>query len=338
MGKEIFAFSFRMRELERRADAVTLMIGTPIHTNLGDHLITLAQYKFLEDIGYDNKIVEIPTEMFQVYKKRLAKLNNVKMVLINGGGWLGNLWPIEEKIFQEIVKIFCERKIVVFPQTIYFDWNIKPCDTFIESANTIFKCCKNLTLCVREWNSYIFAKKYYYGIKIMLVPDIAMYYKYFYPEKKGIRRNVGVCLRNDRETVRNNILIERITDIFKNQGYSFQPLDTMNSFRIPTYMREQIVRKRLDLFSQYDYIITDRLHGMIFAFITNTPCVVLDNKTQKVSGVYSQWLKEMDSIFTVFDEDNVQFLLNFIKSNKKGYSIKNLKGEFYELKEIIKNG
>ncbi|MBQ7221650.1 MAG: polysaccharide pyruvyl transferase family protein [Synergistaceae bacterium] len=38
-----------------------------------------------------------------------------------------------------------------------------------------------------------------------------------------------------------------------------------------------------------ELVVTDRLHGMLFAAITGTPCVAFDNKTGKVHSVY-EWI------------------------------------------------
>lgn len=39
-------------------------------------------------------------------------------------------------------------------------------------------------------------------------------------------------------------------------------------------------------------VITDRLHAMIFAAITETPCIAMDNKSKKVKGVY-EWIRDL---------------------------------------------
>ena len=82
----------RMFDLEKEDGKVSLLIGTPIHTNLGDHLITMAQYQYLREVGYPQKVIEVPTEMYQIFRKRICRLTKVDTVFINGGGCMGNLW------------------------------------------------------------------------------------------------------------------------------------------------------------------------------------------------------------------------------------------------------
>ena len=43
-------------------------------------------------------------------------------------------------------------------------------------------------------------------------------------------------------------------------------------------------------------MITDRLHGMIFAAITGTPCVVLQNNNHKIKATYESWLRPLKHI------------------------------------------
>ena len=42
-------------------------------------------------------------------------------------------------------------------------------------------------------------------------------------------------------------------------------------------------------------VITDRLHGMIFAAISETPCIVFSNYNHKVGGTY-EWIKQLPYI------------------------------------------
>ena len=71
----------------------------------------------------------------------------------------------------------------------------------------------------------------------------------------------------------------------------------MNECRVSIEEREQTVFQRLKAFASYDFVITDRLHGMIFSYICGTPCILFDNKTHKISGVYDTWLSTNFSNF-----------------------------------------
>jgi len=339
MGPEIASFAKQMDEIERSPRASAYIIGTPIHTNLGDHLITLAEYEFINSIRPTANVKEIPTEMFRVYKNRLKKAIPTDIqIYINGGGWMGNLWPIEELLLQEIIDMFSDHKIVVFPQTIYFEKGESPYDELVESANLIYKKCKDITLCTRDRQSYEFAVKHYKNVNILLVPDIALAYYDQAPKNKGNDKIVGYCLREDRELFRDTEQEKKVKNIFSDLGYTSKPISTMYRKRVSTWNRKKAVNERFEEFSSCSFVVTDRLHGMIFSFLTQTPCVVFDNKTRKVSGVYNEWLKDSQIIFPVFSNANICLIESFISKNCETKHVTNKRftyEDFSDLKEKI---
>ena len=48
-------------------------------------------------------------------------------------------------------------------------------------------------------------------------------------------------------------------------------------------------------FARSSLVVTDRLHGMIYCCVTGIPCVALDSKSKKTSGVY-EWIKDLPYI------------------------------------------
>lgn len=56
--------------------------------------------------------------------------------------------------------------------------------------------------------------------------------------------------------------------------------------------RRECVRMKMQKFMNAKLVVTDRLHGMLFAAITGTPCIVFSNYNQKVSGTY-EWIKTL---------------------------------------------
>lgn len=68
--------------------------------------------------------------------------------------------------------------------------------------------------------------------------------------------------------------------------------------------REPIVKSKLKEFSNSQIVVTDRLHGMIFAALTGTPCIALNNSDRKVEGVYA-WLSDLPFIFFAKNIDDL---------------------------------
>ena len=60
-----------------------------------------------------------------------------------------------------------------------------------------------------------------------------------------------------------------------------------------------------DEFRHARLVITDRLHGMIFAVITGTPCIVIDSKSPKVRGCY-EWIKQLDYIKFIDSAEDIE--------------------------------
>ena len=57
------------------------------------------------------------------------------------------------------------------------------------------------------------------------------------------------------------------------------------------------------------------IDGMIFSYICGTPCILFDNKTHKISGVYDTWLSKSKRIFPIFERINIDDLKVFVKSD-----------------------
>lgn len=343
MKNDVIYYVKLMRKIEKSRKPCSFLFGTPIHTNLGDHLITLSERYFLNSIGYMDEIIEIPTEMYQIYKKRLIKaISEDSVIFINGGGWMGNLWPVEELLLQDMVNSFKRNRIIIFPQTIYYDKSIQSYQELINSSERILGDCELLSLFVRDRQSYNFAINSFKKVNVHLTPDIALaYFNCVNRKKWEDRKNaVGICLREDREASRDKTVEEKIRILLQKTGWKIQKIDTMSKKRISFAEREKAVTIRLADFSEKKIIVTDRLHGMIFAYLTGTPCIAMDNKTCKVSGVYTEWLSDCEYILPMFENTSDDKLLVFLDKIVHGdFTCKNcLDSKFEYLKEIVLNG
>jgi pyruvyl transferase EpsI len=340
VGVEYFYYKKMIEGLGEREQPFDLLLGTPLHTNLGDHLITVSEMEFLKKLQNSRTVVEIPTEVYQLYKNELKNMiDKSSTIYINGGGWMGNLWPHEELLLQDMVRTFDDHRIIIFPQTIFYDKNIKLYDELLASSAELIKHHKNLYLFVRDRQSYEFALQAFGEKNIYLIPDIALSYQFNCIENKNRVKAVGFCLRHDRECSRDQRVIKDIRIVFKNSGYRQKKIDTMTKFRVPSFHRMKILRERLYDFSKYSFLVTDRLHGMIFAYVTHTPCIILDNKTGKVFGVYEAWLSKLSWIYPVhdsLDQSELKKFISYMEKNRRLDQAYNI--NFDLLQEIILNG
>lgn len=310
-----------------------ILFGTPIHGNIGDQAIAIAEYKFLEDIGVKN-VFEIISPQIDISCKALKKLIDDKaIIMIHGGGFLGNQWSIEQERLEEVIKTFPNNKIVIFPQTIYFTNNEKGKEAQNRAQN-IFENHENMVICAREKKSYSMMKEIFKKAKIILIPDIVLYLKEF--GEKFERDGILLCLRKDPEAKLNSEDREKIHDIVCKYNSKVHWTDTVINEIIEPNKRKEVLYNKLQEFAKSKLIVTDRLHGMVFAAMTKTPCIVLGNYNHKVKGVY-EWIKDLDYIEYIDNlseiEEKVKKLYN--KEVKKYNKIdKNL---YNELKNEIVN-
>lgn len=269
-----------------------LFVDTPTHGNLGDHAIALASMQVLEQYFETKDIYEIAAEEINGLEKIYAFFARTKQILIvPGGGFLGTLWLAEENRFRNIVKAFSKQKIVVFPQTVYFETDTDYGQQMLKESQKIYAEHQNLTLFVREQSSFLFMKEFFPNVKTFLVPDIVAWMKYI-PKQMPERQGVLLCMRKDKEKTLSEPLQNRMLSVLK----SYFPesdvtwTDTDGPDNFYRKKRYQAVSGKLEQFAGARLIVTDRLHGMIFAAITGSPCIAFNNKSNKVKGVY-EWIK-----------------------------------------------
>ena len=120
----------------KNADIV--LTATSAQTNLGDHAISIAEELFFKQFLNDFKVVEIPKELYLKNRKIIkCRINPNAIVVISGGGFLGDLWMTEETLVRTILNDFKDNRVIIFPQTIFFSTNSN------EYANS-FKTYRNV--------------------------------------------------------------------------------------------------------------------------------------------------------------------------------------------------
>ena len=121
---------------------------------------------------------------------------------------------------------------------------------------------------------------------------------------------------NDKERVLSKEVSDKIKQILdKRPEMRIQEIDTIVWDGFSYESREKILYNLLQQFSKSKLVITDKLHGMIFAIVTGTPCVVFDNKTRKISGVY-KWVEKLPYIKMVYEKNFEKVLLEFLNDTK----------------------
>lgn len=267
-----------------------ILMQTPLHGNLGDHAIALAELNFLAEHFPDVPVVELPGFAFSRQPEAYASLLNAETdtILITGGGFAGSLWQEEESNIQCILSELHGFRILMLPQTLYYEDESSP-----EALSSIhgYASCQTLTFCARESLTLDRLNRLLPNTRSELIPDMVLYSQY--TETSKPRCGIGLCLRQDKESTldadERKALATGILHSFPNDSPVWT--DTVIPQDVSPAKRRETVLAKLDEFAGYRFIITDRLHGMVFAALTGTPCIVLDNCDHKVQGVYD-WLKQ----------------------------------------------
>lgn len=283
------------------------ILDAPHYGNLGDQAILMAESKFIKDNFSDYELVISYLNKYDKYIDDLKKyIKSNDIIFLNGGGNFGDYYKNAEKIRRNIIEKFPNNKIVLFPQTIYFSENEEGEKELLKSISVYTKH-KNLMLIAREKISYNIMLEKFKQNKIILTPDIVMYLQK--QNEINERRGALFCCRNDLEGILSQESKDYLYDCLQNSFESVYVIDTIgrNNF--------EAVESKLNEFRNSELVITDRIHGMVFAAITGTPCIALSNYNYKVIGTY-EWIKHLDYIKFTDNVGEVPKLIEELKNIK----------------------
>jgi len=278
------------------------LLGAPYHSNMGDQAQSFCTAKWIEKnfIGYE--IIIIDSRSLQLYDDYL--LNQIKkyikredIIILHSGYHTTDLYLLEENLQRKVIKLFDNKKLVIFPQTVNYVSKIEE-----EKSKKIYNNHSCMTMLCRDEISYSKAQLLFPKVKTILFPDIVTTYigkNHYSNDRKGIL----LCLRNDKESIfgddeissmKDNLSIidkVEITDTTINE----------NAYKI-IKNREKYLYEIWNEFSKYKLVITDRYHGTIFSLVANTPVIVLASSDHKLkSGV--KWFPNDFSEYVYFEED-----------------------------------
>ncbi len=282
--------------------------------NLGDVAITYAQHKLLASKYPDHIVMEVPISSTLEgieFVKREGKDSDI--ITTVGGGNTGDMYDQIESLRQLVFDSFPENKIISFPQTIDFSESSHG-QKMLQKAIKCYSRHKNLTLIAREEVSFETYTKYFPKNQVLLLPDIVMTLDKTTPmyERKGVL----VCLRDDKEKKMTPDQESALLELLKtNYGKVTQGDTHIGGTQMSLRKRVREVNKLWDAFRRSELVVTDRLHGMIFCFITNTPGMVFLNNNHKVLTSYA-WIKKAKHIQLVTDPttEKVAMLLETLKN------------------------
>ena len=298
-------------ELINKEDA--FYFDYPMHLNVGDLLIYAGTEAFFKEYNINIRLRRcLQTFDINEVKKNITKNTTI---ICHGGGNLGDLYPLLQKLREELVINFPNNRIILLPQTGYFSNQ----DEMKKSA-AIFSAHKDCHLFARDLPTLELLKNF--SDKVILCPDMAHQLYGEFPLKnkvESLEKNKLYFLRKDIEASQlekniestlsasavvkdwddivtsNDIMYARIysklarisnishLSIFKDKINNLWYKHTLN-----------IIERARNEFMKYDLVVTSRLHGHIFSCLLGIPNQVCDNSYGKNLGYYNQWTKDID--------------------------------------------
>lgn len=240
-------------------------------------------------------------------------------IVLQGGGNFGDIWLPHQKFRLDVIQKYPENKIVILPQTIYYQHKEN-----MEHDAAIMAEHPNLTICSRD-NATLRLVKEHFSNKTILLPDMAFCIpvKYLERFRKDTINGKNLFLkRKDKEFsrycyynyIKGNVeehdwpSYETTTLIVKNYRRIMSRklfLDNIHCGRlIDLYarkiLRRHFVRVGVEFISEYEYIYTTRLHVAILSTLLGKPFTFFDNSYGKNSSFYDTWLSDIQEIEFVY--------------------------------------
>lgn len=288
--KKIKAYCIWAKKLWHPFRKTAYLMGTPTHDNIGDIAIAVAEVKFLQQCGYTKVVNLTIAECWESYGCIAKLLPRKAPVFLHGGGNMGDIYN-DEQLRRTILPSLEGHAIIVFPQSIYYTDTER--GTKEEALSIRYYNNNMVTIFAREQKSYEIMRSLYKNANVLFVPDIVLSLKAI--DFKEPRSGIQLCFRDDQEKLMSDEKIKELARRLHQKGYKTRYTSMIYPRQIPVSDWENVVREKMKQIGTAKLLITDRLHGMVFSALTQTPCIVFGNNHHKVIGVY-QWISHLNYI------------------------------------------
>lgn len=306
------------------------LFGSPYHSNMGDQAqtyCTLLWFKknYPEYAAFDFNTAEITINNYEILRMIKKHINKNDKIFLHSGYHTTDLYPMEENMQREVIKLFPDNAIIVLPQTILFKNKEEE-----KKSIAIYNKHKNITFLCRDDISYETAQRIFNKCKLLKYPDIVttlISKREFNANRSGIL----LCMRNDKEAFYNKEVIDKLmSELNKIDKTEITDTTIDLNAKYISKNREEVLNNIFNEYSKYKVIITDRYHGTIFSLISNTPVLVLSSTDHKLkSGV--KWFPEEFKEYVRYIEniEDVKNNVEQIYQNKYDYKLPNYFNDKY---------
>ena len=306
------------------------------YSNLGDHAMTFAHIKLLRETLPDYAVYEVLVGDTLKSLKSIKKcIGDNDIITLKGGGNIGVEYYREELIRRIIIRMFPNTRIVMFPQTIYFP-DTEFGEKEFKKTISVFNGHTDFHAFFRDKISYDMIASHLTCYKY-LIPDIVFSLKRINIADNK-RHGAMICLRQDVEGIysdKDKEIVSRILRTEFNNEVTYT--DTIKDYKILTKDREKELIEIWQAIGNSELLVTDRLHGMIFATLLGTPCIIFNTYNHKLRGQY-EWVKDLNYIYCIdLDEKEIRKTVCKIKNREvKMIEQNRFETHFKKIKNVLR--
>ena len=286
----------------------------PMHSNMGDHAQTLAVEQFFRNEFPEYYVIRYYRDKISLdLIKRIAlKINKDDLVFIHSSGDFGSKYHDTKNSYcqkrKDIISALGENRIIHLPTTVYYE-DTEQAEAILEQDKDFYKD-KGVVLMGRESVSADFLAQHF-SCQTLFFPDFVFYLK---PKiRKNTKKGALFLLRSDHEAGLDERDKLRAKEIFRKFGIEVDDTDIMtSSIPVNDLNIDRYIESIFDIYQQYEFVVTDRMHGMITAVITKTRCIAIDEKIPHKISAYKPFLSQ--SVEFVDEVDEIEAAITKIRN------------------------
>ncbi|MBJ7687768.1 hypothetical protein HAU32_02010 [Weissella confusa] len=260
-------------------------LGMPEHGDLGDHAVAYATEIFLQKNLPEHQIVKVPSEALSDALPLIQRIIQPEhLVLMHGGGIVGDRHLPEENLRREIVSYLKDQPIIQLPQSMFFT---NPAEQ--EASKRTYNVAERMVMLAREEKALQDLTQLLL-CPAMLIPDMVLYLSGRLAASRKPRHGAMIMMHatgNDyRRTVQNDIR-ELLNELFSHVVEA----DFLNAKQrhLSGQKRDVALRECWRKISGYEVLVTDEIHGLLFGLITKTPTVAVAEPSGMLAAIFEAW-------------------------------------------------
>lgn len=284
--------------------------------NLGDQAQAAAIPIWMNK-HFDMPIIEIKSyEVESCLGLLKKKINRHDVVFLHSGGNFGDDWYETQLLRELIISSLRNNRIIQLPQTIYYS-DTENGNIASTRSKAIINKHHSLLIFGRDFESTAIAKKLFSGISVFSRPDMVLSLQEAVENSLGknlakrskVFKKILLIMRNDKEGVYGQDEKNSIAKMLSNAGYSTELWDTDVDDVFPDQYKFESLTKYLKFISEFDAVVTDRYHGLIFSVLVKRPCIVLKTHNHKLTSAFD-WFDEVNYTKRIESEEYLLSAIN----------------------------